>query len=369
MPDPTLAEQEEHWKSVGEQLLHGAIDAWIKSDVQKTIVNGAADVTGTLLGIAIAAVAPVGIGLARAIAQSEDVVAPALSSMAAGAVNDIFGSNIPASAFDKGIGSGARAGASTALGKGLIDLLGGGTKTVVPGDAAASRYVTAMVNMALEGWYQKWFFEFMTSLLPQLDIGKIENFGCLDDKIVKALGLNGISRRILRPIVNAAIVTPLEWKVNKELRPTMLGATQAARQIARGFGDKEKWLEQLRRAGYDEQCINAILSEQTHAFSAGDVRTFVSRAWWTNDRGLAHLRDQGYTEDEATDALRLEGLRRIDQLETAEANAILGAYAARDIDRATFTGALGAAVTVPRGRALDRARRAAPGHERQAPVD
>src|SRR5204862_1908424 len=130
-------------------------------------------------------------------------------------------------------------------------------------------------------------------------------------------------------------------QVNKRYRPTLLSASQAARQIARGFGDKEKWLEHIRRAGYDEQCIEAILNEQAHVFSPSDVRTFVSRGWWSNDKGLKHLRDQGDDEAGATDALRLEGLRRIDQLETTEANAIIAAYVSGDINDYTFRGMLG----------------------------
>jgi len=82
------------------------------------------------------------------------------------------------------------------------------------------------------------------------------------------------------------------------------------------------------------------------------VRTFVNREYWDSTKGIAHLRDQGYDEQAATDALRLEGLRRIDELETQEANAIVAAYAAGDIDKPTFTSLLNGAVTVATERAL-----------------
>jgi hypothetical protein len=69
-------------------------------------------------------------------------------------------------------------------------------------------------------------------------------------------------------------------------------------------------------------------------------------------RRYQHLKDQGYTEDEAVDALRLEGLRRFETLEGQEASAIIGAYAARDIDRSTFDTLLRAAVSIEPERAL-----------------
>src|SRR5204862_3404316 len=118
--------------------------------------------------------------------------------------------------------------------------------------------------------------------------------GELDHKISHTLELGRASASVHGPLVKHLIVTPLEWKLLKEHRPSILTVSQAARQIARGFGDKEKWLEDIRRQGYSEDRIAALLNEQARTFAPGDVRTFVSRGWWSNDKGLKHLRDQGY---------------------------------------------------------------------------
>lgn len=352
MAEQTPAEKPEQWDQVGAQLFTGFLEAWLKSDISKAIVAIVSDVLGGLLATGVTLVSPLGIGLARSIAQAEDLVAPALSEMAAVAVSDMFGVKVSAAAFERGIKGGGRSTASTALSAGLIQQLTGPAGDLQPSDAAAKRFLDVVVNMALEGWYQKWFFEFMTSLIPQVDIGKIENFGSLDDKMSQALGIGRLTRRVLSPLIDTAIVEPLRWQTNKKYTPNLLSAAEAVRQLVRGRWSREQVFEELARQGWSHERIEALINAQRKMFSAGDVRTFVDRGHWTREQGLQHLQDQGYDQATAEDALRLEGLRRIDQLEAQEASSLVTAYANREIDRAEFQGLLANAVRVDHERAF-----------------
>lgn len=352
MPDPTIAEKVEDWSAVGEQVASGFATYVARSDLAKVIATLVADVVGVLVATGVTLTAPIGVGLAKGIAQSEDLVAGSLSGMAAAAVNDMFGVNVPASAFEGGIQHGKRTSASDALAAGLLQQLRGTASSLEPDDAAATRYLGVVVNMALEGWYQKWFFEFITSLVPQLDIGKIENFGSLDDKMAQALGIGRLTRRVLSPIVDTTIVEPLRWQTNKTYRPNLLAAADVVRQVSRGRWTEEQGREELARQGWSEDRIAALFNAQRKFFGAGDVRTFVDRAHWTREQGIQHLKDQGYDLDTAEDALRLEGLHRFEQLEGQEATALISAYASRDIERGEFLAQLETNVSSPTERAL-----------------
>jgi len=352
MPEIPPSEQPEQWDKVGQQFAVAFAETLGRMDWAKGVASILADTVGQLLGVAFTLTVPIGTGLAKGIAQAEDLVAPSLAPIAAAAASDMFGVDVPESVFASKRNRGGRTSAADALGRGILEKIKGGATTIEPGSAGAERYLGMVLNMALEGWYQGWFFEFMTSLVPGFDIGQIESFAELDDTLAQALGLGRLSRRVLGPIVNATVVTPLEWQVNKTYRPNLLSESMAVRQFLRGKWNRPQLDEELARQGWSAERIQAYVDQASHAFSPADVRQFVEREYWDRTKGLEHLKVQGYTDQEAEDALRLGGLARIEQLEGQIAAAAIGAYAAGNIDRSTFDGILARGVNNVAERAL-----------------
>lgn len=345
MADKTLAEKEEEWRQIGGQVFSGALDVWIKSDTSKFVVNLLGDVIGALLATAYTAAAPIGIGMGRALSTSEDLIAPAFADFAAAGINDLFGTNVSAAEFMRARGRGEGGNPATALGRAMMDQMRGTTGPLAPGEAAAAKYVTARANQAIEDWFKGWFFKILTSLVPELDIGKVDNYGALGDKVAEVMGLNRISARVFRPLAEATIVTPLEWQVNKTYRPRLLSATEATRQVQRRRWTREQAIEELARQGYSDTRIEALFNAQRKFLSASDARTLVYFGSWTNQEAEQHLRDQGYDEDGAVTALRLEGLRRNAAHEDALASVLISAYANRDIEGLEFRSLIGDAIT------------------------
>ena len=336
MAEPTIAEQQEQFSEVAGQFLDGLLKRLAQYEVAKTVEAAATEGLGTVLGVAVRAMAPIGIGIAKGIAASENVVAPALADMAAAAVNDMFGTNVPPSTFSGGMRQGGREGAATALGKGLLEQLTGTTGELKPDDTAAARYLTFIVNMALEGWYQKWFFEFLSSLIPQLDVGKIENYGCLDDKMSQALGLGRLTRRVLSPLIDATIVTPTEWKTNLTYRPQLLAASEAVRQFVRGRKPRE-WLdEELGKQGYSPERIEALIFSNTRRHSEADVGDMIEEELITDDLAVTMLQQLGYEELTARSLVHLWQLRRIRSGNKAAITAVTRAFVDRDITEGTY---------------------------------
>lgn len=334
MAEPTPSEKAEAWEDVGEQIFAGFITAWLKSDVAKALTAILTDVIAGLTAAGVSAMAPVGIGLAKGFAKSEELVAPALAPMAAAAVNDMFGTKVDASAFEGGIQNGRRVDAATALADGLLKQFRGTDAALEPSDDATTRYLGVVVNMALEGWYQKWFFEYLSSCIPELNVGQIENFGSLDDKVAEALGLGRLTRRVLSPLVDTTIVTPLEWQTNKTYRPNLLSAGEVVRQVARGRWTLEQGQEELARQGWSDARIEALLNTARKFHSVSDVYRFARAGELTQDQALQHLRDQGYDELTAANELKLEKLRTIEVFERELAGLAVTAFANRNIDRA-----------------------------------
>lgn len=219
-----------------------------------------------------------------------------------------------------------------------------------PSSAAAENFLGMLGSLTFQSWFEGVLLEHAISQIPGQEA--IESTAELARDLINCLGLNRMARTALRPLVRTVIAQPLEWKVNKAYTPTLLSPASVVRQFLRGKWEWADVHEELARQGYSEARIDALLNEQKKFFSAGDVRTFVERGHWTKDRGLQHLRDQGYEEETAIDALRLEGLHRFEQLEGQEATALISAYASRDIDRGEFLAQLETNVSSPTERAL-----------------
>ena len=345
MEDKTIAEKAESWAAVGEQLFVGARDAYLRSNTTNAGIDLFASVIGKLLGAAYIVMAPIGTGLAAAMANAEDQVAPAFASFAARGVNDIFGTSLSEAEFARLGGQGKSGRPGDELGRALMAQLRGGGNTLEPSDAAATKFVAAMGGMAIEDWLKGWMFEILSSLIPQLDIGKIEAYGALGDKVAGVLGLGGVSRRVLRPLVDTTIVTPFEWQLNKQYRPRLLTASEVARQIARGNWTKARGVEELARQGYSDQRIDALLHANRRYISNADVRTFLYFNHWDNAQAESYLTAQGWDEQGARDVLRVTGLTRNAEFEAAAAGQIVTAYAQRRIDDLTFRGLLAETVS------------------------
>jgi hypothetical protein len=263
---------------------------------------------------------------ARRMINATSVPESVLSPLARGAIDSLLADGPPT----------GRAG--TDAGDRLLRKVSGGAEAITPGTGGAAAYLTLFLNESIEAWFRAVIVEFITEYMPKVAGigGGIETVQRLQDVIEGALGGSRMVRRVLQPFISATAITPAQWHVNKRYRPELLSPTDAARQFLRGRWTREQFEEELARQGWSTDRIEALLNAQRKFFAAGDVRQFVTRGHWTHDQGLAHLQEQGYTQEEAEHALRLEGLRRFESLEAQEGNAIVTAYANREIDEREF---------------------------------
>jgi len=349
-PGQSPAERPPDFRVTIEESVAGLVDANVFSKTYQWI-------TALLFNFFVAAVGWVLEGAAKiagivalVLVRGEDKAQPAFGQLAAIAVEDVFGVKVDAAAMNDRGNRGKRTAAANAIGRAVLESLtdgGGGASgaALAPSAAGAEKYISTVTQMALEGWLEGWIVE-------AVSLGQLETFGELDDIMAQVLGLGRMSRRVVGPLLTARVITPFQWQVNKTYRPELLSAGEVARQLFRGRMTKVQAVEELARQGFSDERIDALLNGQQKFFSAGDVRMFVDRAHWNFDRGLQHLRDQGFSEGAAADTLRLEGLRRVEQLESAQATAIITAYVDRRLTKTEFLGLLHDAIESPTERAL-----------------
>lgn len=232
----------------------------------------------------------------------------------------------------------------------MVEGLTGGSTSVEPSQQPAANYLNVVFTQVFESWVTGEIVEILSAVFPKID--KIEHIADLGDKLVNAMGISDSSSRVLRPYIDNLVVEPLRRYIATTYRPALLSESLAVRQFLAGKWTRAQLDQELAVQGWSPDRVEAHILAQQKVFSASDVRTFVDRQYWTHDQGRQHLKDQGYDEQTAGDALRLEGLRRIEQLEASEAGALISAYANGDIDRSQFDRMLTTAVKVPTEQAL-----------------
>jgi hypothetical protein len=279
---------------------------------------------------------------AEKIIQAGSVPTPITRALANAAVDTLLGQ-------DGSIGSD-----TSSIGRKLVERLAGDGTELRPGYDRASAFMGLLIGESIEAWTRGVAVELISGMIPGLGgmLDGVENFAKLQDIVEQMLGGGRLVRQVLGPIIHASTVVPAEWQTNKTYRPNLLGTADAVRQFLRGRWTREQMAEELARQGWSDDRIEALVNSQRRFHSVGDVSLFQERGYWTLDQATQHLKDQGYTDDEASDALRAFGLRRIDQLEAAEASALVDAYASRNIDEGEFARLLSRAVTVETERAL-----------------
>jgi hypothetical protein len=340
------------YAQIAEQVAVGWLRRYAAGGVQKATVSAAVEAAGGIHAVAWDLVVETALLAGKGLHLLEEPFLPVIAGLVAPVLSGLFGAEIDTSTFARKLSKGGGNEAARAIVNHFFKAIEGpGGAELTPGTEGGARVASAAVAASLESSFNALVPSMLSHLFP-FDIGHFTEIMELPEDIIRSLGVGRLVRRAIGPLVTVCASTPMEWHVNKKYSPTLLSTGAAVQQILRGQGQADEWKEDLRRQGYSEKRIAVLLNQARKFFSPSDVRTFYSRGEWTGEQAEQHLRDQGYDSDTAHDALRLEGLRRFEQLEGQEAAVLVGAYAARDIDRPTFLSLLDTAVTPASERAL-----------------
>lgn len=303
------------------------------SRLEKAGGNAIQNALANIIGVILSLAGEAGAFIAETIAKAENEAQPAFNRIASVAIQDMFGVDIDINAVR---GRGGNKAAADAIGEALFRAFQGqasggeaGGGELAPSDQPAKTFLSAMAQLSLEGWLEGW-------LVEALSLGQIETFGELDDSISHVLGLGRASAAVHGPLVRHMIVTPLEWKILKEHRPTLLPDASVIREYLSGHYTADQMREELARGGFSDARIEALLRSHFKYLSVEDMLALARHD--TIDRGfiLAQLREQGYDQATAEFALVAAETKRIDAVNDNALAAVVRAFVNGDLTDSQF---------------------------------
>ncbi|MCA1834335.1 MAG: hypothetical protein LC750_16695 [Actinobacteria bacterium] len=328
---PSLQQLVEYFVSL--MTSPGATKAY-ETAITNAITKGARVARGAEIQAATFIAGVLGDFLAGLEAQIEPIVGPFLGKLA----GHLLGVEVSVAQLR----TSAAAGGEGAIGKASADLafrlLSAPPGAIEPGDEGARRMLGTLAQLAFNGWFEGTALEMLVTLFPDMD--SFESIAELPHELINALGLSRLARTGLRPLARIAVATPIEWKLNKEHRPTLLASSAVARQLYRGRWDFEDVVEELARQGYSEERIDAIINEQRKFLSPDDVWLTAHRVGVSNFDPKTYLADAGYEERDRTATENAWTARRLDSQERQLADVVIAALVAGDIDDPKFAGEL-----------------------------
>lgn len=300
------------FKAIGKELTLGQDEGgWfiqVADAVTGGIRNGAVWVLGFLLR-SVSEIAAFLVEINILAEQQGDVRFARLASLA---VSDLFGTSVTPETFSQRTGPAGRDAASAAVGTQILDGLFGQYRVpnpppLAPGDAGAAAYLGTVINLALEGWYKGVIVEALT-------VGVSSQFGDLDNIIARTLGFGRLSRMVLGPSIRTLVQLPVEWQINKAMRPRLLSGAEASRQFLRGRLTREQLDEELARLGYSTERIEAVVNNQRRFMSLEDVGFLLRNRMWDRPTLIKALRDQGYEAAFAEGIATTEEQKRLESI-------------------------------------------------------
>lgn len=283
------------------------------------------------------------------IIQVEDTQGQELREIAALAIQDLF--NLPEKprVGGRGIKGGVSSQDRTAIGQAILNsLLGnvaqfsiinpridppppaGSPASITPpayiapskGLENAVKLLDTVANIAIEGWYEGMIIE-------SASIGFIHGFTELDDTLANILGLGRLVRTGLRPYIEAAVSTPLEWHLNRITQPRLFGPAEAARAVARKVMTREAYFEEMARQGWSPARADHLLAVNSRSPGLADIADFVRFRALTFEEGKKLLTDDAWQPEVAELLLRTEIQKKLGTLRDRIANTAISQYADR----------------------------------------
>lgn len=324
------------WSDIAYQMAHGVLKLFTEVNGADGVVAALVKKEGAAWTMFLHLATELAIELGKVMHDLEQPMLPLIAGFVGPSIQGLFGAEVNQSAFAKRLSAGDGHAAARAIVDGFMKAIEGSAPgELAPGPEGSARVATAAVTASLESTFNAIVPELLSDMLGEFG-PRFRELTELPENIIGSLGVSRLVRRAIGPLVTVCAATPMQWHVNKKYTPTLLSPAAAVQQILRDPSKADQWKEDLRRQGYSEQRIAVLLRQGGKFFSPADVRTFVSREFWTGETALQHLQNQGYDKETASAALRLEGLRRFEELEGQEAGLIIGAYGNRDIDRPAF---------------------------------
>lgn len=335
---PTFQTDAVDWSDIGDQLMSGAMKAAALGKLSDAAVSMLTKQKAAVGSFIFDTVVEFALKMGEAMHKVEEASAPAVAAFIAPVIAGLFGAQINEDQFARRLSSGGGAAPAGAIVDGFMAAIAGdGNGAAEPSDAGARRLARAAVAASLESGVNATITEMLSDMLGEFG-PRFTALTELPEGVIRTLGVGRLVRRALAPAIDASCATPAKWYYAKQYRQTLLGASDVARQVARGRWSIDQATEELSRAGYSDDRIEAVLNAAAKFLSASDLGRLVRAQQMDPGEAIQQLREAGYDETTAATVMLLERLAFIEELDRAMADAAVTAFADGRIDEGTLAG-------------------------------
>ncbi len=192
-----------------------------------------------------------------------------------------------------------------------------GSTHIFPDSTPAETFAGYAIDFAV--------FTAITGILGEIEsLGRFQQFKDIGADITQNLSLGRLQRIAQQPLFKIAVADPLEWALNRQLRPTLLKEQEVINALHAGDVSPEDAFEELARKGYNTAKINSLISQykqhvsvlgaerlwRWEVFSRGDAVIYLTKLGWAKEDAELALKDQELARLDAQENKDLELLRR-----------------------------------------------------------
>jgi hypothetical protein len=140
----------------------------------------------------------------------------------------------------------------------------------------------------------------------------------------------------MRPFINTTVALPAQWQMNKTYRPELLTASLAVKLFNRKRWTKDQLLEELRRQGFSDDRIEALIQDAEQKPALATVMKAMQFEYINADEVRTYLLENGYPDTAANFIIEMQEVESIANFERDLADAAAAAYVARRITPGKF---------------------------------
>lgn len=180
----------------------------------------------------------------------------------------------------------------------------------------------------------------ISTLAEVLSVGQIDQIGNNIQQVYWNLGLGFLTWQTMAPILQAAILEPLERDVQRQWRGKRFSQSQIGDLFALGEISEEELIEALREEGWRERDIQLVRRLSYRQLSQTDVFKLFQDGTITEEELAARLRRQGYSPEDVALKIALENRDDVEDDRRESITVLRNAFEDGLITESEFRGAL-----------------------------
>lgn len=246
------------------------------------------------------------------VGQLQGADTPGLFTLISTVLSDLLATEVSADAVNAAWKKGGSRAAYKKVGAGLWNaLLGelGNPAALTPesGLAAAQGWLGYLLGFTV----REGNVALISSIIPE-ELRFLEGINEYAEAMRSALGFGRMSRQVLHPLIQTLITDPLQWYVNRQYSPKLLGESLATKAYNRGLITADAWTQEMQYAGYSDARAAIIREDGLVSLTANDAFALYKRGHYTFQQLTATLNDTAFDPQRQADWLQARVLAEVD---------------------------------------------------------